>query len=195
MAIYLDGLERSGNVYLSYAISSSVNAELKSLRTHDLKTLKEYDKPDPFIVPVRDAIDSISSSLVFRNYVFNNKVFGDVTGTEAKIEKIIERYQEYTKYLIDNPQFFIAPFNYFIKDHNPVIEKMKKFYPNQKDLKDIKHTSKSDVFLKIKLKENDFSFCPEITTKIGLLKIKIKEVPIKYNGRDYDEGKKISLST
>ena len=36
------------------------------------------------------------------------------------------------------------------------------------------------MFLKnIKLKENDFSFCPEITTKIGLQKkLKIKEVPI-----------------
>jgi dolichol-phosphate mannosyltransferase len=34
-------------------------------------------------------------------------------------------------------------------------------------------------FLKIKLKENDFSFCPEITTKIGLLKLPIKEVPIR----------------
>lgn len=51
----------------------------------------------------------------------------------------------------------------------------------------------SDIFLKIKLKENDFSFCPEITTKIGLKKINIKEVPIKYTGRDYDDGKKIRL--
>jgi dolichol-phosphate mannosyltransferase len=51
----------------------------------------------------------------------------------------------------------------------------------------------SDIFLKIRLKENDFSFCPEITTKIALKKICIKEVPIKYNGRSYDEGKKIRL--
>ena len=51
----------------------------------------------------------------------------------------------------------------------------------------------SDIFLKIKLEENDFSFCPEITTKIGLKKIKIKEVPIKYSGRNYNEGKKIRL--
>jgi dolichol-phosphate mannosyltransferase len=51
----------------------------------------------------------------------------------------------------------------------------------------------SDIFLKIRLKENDFSFCPEITTKIGLKKIKIKEVPIKYSGRNYNEGKKIRL--
>jgi dolichol-phosphate mannosyltransferase len=51
----------------------------------------------------------------------------------------------------------------------------------------------SQIFLKIKLKEKDFSFCPEITTKIGIKKIKIKEVSINYNGRDYDEGKKIRL--
>jgi dolichol-phosphate mannosyltransferase len=51
----------------------------------------------------------------------------------------------------------------------------------------------SDIFLKIKLEENDFSFCPEITTKIGLKKIEIKEVPIKYNGRNYNEGKKIRI--
>ena len=52
---------------------------------------------------------------------------------------------------------------------------------------------RSDIFLKIRLKENDFSFCPEITTKIGLKKIQIKEVPINYNGRNYDDGKKIKL--
>jgi len=51
----------------------------------------------------------------------------------------------------------------------------------------------SDIFLKIKLEENDFSFCPEITTKIGLEKIKIKEVAIKYRGRNYNDGKKIRL--
>ena len=48
------------------------------------------------------------------------------------------------------------------------------------------------IFKKIKLKENDFSFCPEITTKIGLQKIKIKEVPINYLGRTHQEGKKIT---
>lgn len=51
----------------------------------------------------------------------------------------------------------------------------------------------SSVFLKIKLKEKDFSFCPEITTKIGLKNIKIKEIPIKYFGRSYEEGKKINF--
>tara|TARA_Y100000817_G_scaffold246860_1_gene198930 strand:- start:347 stop:748 length:402 start_codon:yes stop_codon:yes gene_type:complete len=49
----------------------------------------------------------------------------------------------------------------------------------------------SELFKSIELSENDFSFCPEVTTKISLLKIDIKEVPINYNGRSYEEGKKI----
>ena len=47
------------------------------------------------------------------------------------------------------------------------------------------------ILNKIKLEHDDFSFCPEITTKISNNKIKIKEVPIYYKGRDYKEGKKI----
>jgi glycosyltransferase involved in cell wall biosynthesis len=49
------------------------------------------------------------------------------------------------------------------------------------------------VLDKISLKENDFSFCPEITVKLSSLGIKIYEVPISYSGRDYKDGKKIKL--
>ena len=51
---------------------------------------------------------------------------------------------------------------------------------------------KSDIFKSIKLEENGFAFCPEITTKISNLNISIHEVPISYCGRDYSEGKKIT---
>ncbi len=51
---------------------------------------------------------------------------------------------------------------------------------------------KSKVFKKIKLKENGFSFCPEITTKLSMMNIKIEELPINYIGRNYKQGKKIS---
>jgi len=54
-------------------------------------------------------------------------------------------------------------------------------------------TFSTELFNSIDLKENDFSFCPEITTKLALLKIKIQEVPINYNGRNYSEGKKIKF--
>lgn len=49
------------------------------------------------------------------------------------------------------------------------------------------------VFKKIKLIENDFAFCPEVTTKISNLGYKIHEVPINYKGRSYLEGKKINF--
>ena len=48
------------------------------------------------------------------------------------------------------------------------------------------------IFKKIKLQENGFAFCPEITTKISNLNLNICEVPISYNGRNYKQGKKIT---
>tara|TARA_B100000427_G_scaffold329741_1_gene347427 strand:- start:2531 stop:3235 length:705 start_codon:yes stop_codon:yes gene_type:complete len=48
-----------------------------------------------------------------------------------------------------------------------------------------------EIFLKLDLRENDFSFCPEVTTKLSKLNEKITEVPINYYGREYKEGKKI----
>ncbi len=50
----------------------------------------------------------------------------------------------------------------------------------------------SKIFKRIKLQENGFAFCPEITTKISNLKLDIFEVPISYSGRNYEEGKKIT---
>ena len=49
------------------------------------------------------------------------------------------------------------------------------------------------LFKSIKLEENGFAFCPEITTKISNLKLNITEIPINYNGRTYKEGKKIKF--
>tara|TARA_B100000795_G_C22728514_1_gene410429 strand:+ start:162 stop:866 length:705 start_codon:yes stop_codon:yes gene_type:complete len=50
----------------------------------------------------------------------------------------------------------------------------------------------SKLFKSIKLEELGFAFCPEITTKLSKMNIKIKEIPINYTGRSYKEGKKIS---
>jgi glycosyltransferase involved in cell wall biosynthesis len=50
-----------------------------------------------------------------------------------------------------------------------------------------------NIFDNITLEENDFSFCPEVTTKISLKKVTIKEIPISYYGRSYKDGKKINI--
>jgi glycosyltransferase involved in cell wall biosynthesis len=52
---------------------------------------------------------------------------------------------------------------------------------------------KSQVIKSINLKEKTFSFEPEVTIKLAKKKYKFYEVPITYNGRSYDEGKKIGL--
>tara|TARA_Y100000591_G_C21845181_1_gene708276 strand:+ start:1403 stop:2104 length:702 start_codon:yes stop_codon:yes gene_type:complete len=52
----------------------------------------------------------------------------------------------------------------------------------------------AELFKKINLKEKNFNFCPEITTKISNRGIKILELPISYKGRDYNEGKKIKYT-
>ena len=67
---------------------------------------------------------------------------------------------------------------------------------NQQNLTDAHTCYKafdSKLFKKINLIENGFSFCPEITTKISNLNIKIHEIKISYKGRSFNEGKKISL--
>jgi len=51
---------------------------------------------------------------------------------------------------------------------------------------------KTSIIKKLKLKENRFGFEPEVTAKISDLDVRIFEVGVKYNGRKYIEGKKIT---
>ena len=50
----------------------------------------------------------------------------------------------------------------------------------------------SDVLKSLNLKSERFEFCPEVTAKIRKKGFKIHEVPINYNPRTIDEGKKIN---
>ena len=48
-----------------------------------------------------------------------------------------------------------------------------------------------DVLSDMTLRQNRFGFEPEVTAKLARRGLKIQEVPIHYNSRDYSEGKKI----
>ena len=52
---------------------------------------------------------------------------------------------------------------------------------------------KTSSLKSIKLVEKTFSFEPEVTIKLSKKNYKFFEVPITYNGRSYEEGKKIGL--
>ena len=51
---------------------------------------------------------------------------------------------------------------------------------------------KRDILNRINLQENRFGFEPEFTAKIAKLDLRIFEVGVKYYGRKYSEGKKIT---
>ena len=52
---------------------------------------------------------------------------------------------------------------------------------------------RANVVKSINLKEKGFGFEPEITIKLAKKKLTFYEVPISYYGRDYSEGKKITI--
>ena len=78
---------------------------------------------------------------------------------------------------------------------NFILTKVSNFLNNQKltDAHTCYKVFESKLFKSIKLQENDFAFCPEITSIISKKKVQILELPIKYKGRSVEEGKKINL--
>jgi hypothetical protein len=51
---------------------------------------------------------------------------------------------------------------------------------------------KAEIFKNMVLRSNRFGFEPEFTAKVFKRGYKVYEVPISYNGRGYEEGKKIT---
>ena len=125
---------------------------------------------------------------------------GDLEYDPLDYRKLLKSIDEgfkvvYGSRVLGKNRYFSKNFSSFMRIfYNHVLTILSNIINNQ-NLTDA-HTCykmfQSKIFKSIKLKENDFSFCPEITTKIGLKKLKIKEVPIKYFGRTYQDGKKIT---
>jgi len=63
---------------------------------------------------------------------------------------------------------------------------------NLTDMETCYKAFKREVADVIQLEENRFGFEPEITAKLSKLKLRIYEVAISYNGRTYEEGKKVN---
>lgn len=137
MNIYIESLERSGSTFFAYAISLSTGIDVISSPDHKLYPLEVYDGVDPFIITLRDALPSITSSKIYRDYFYNNKLSNSYDIENTLLENIIARYKEYTEYLIENPKFFIAPFQEFTKDHNKVIEVIAWAYPTIENVKPV----------------------------------------------------------
>jgi glycosyltransferase involved in cell wall biosynthesis len=62
---------------------------------------------------------------------------------------------------------------------------------NLTDMETCYKVFRREIIQSIEIKENRFGFEPEITAKVAKTHCRIYEVGISYNGRTYDEGKKI----
>ena len=62
---------------------------------------------------------------------------------------------------------------------------------NLTDMETCYKVFRREIIQAIQIEENRFGFEPEITAKIAKTNCRIYEVGISYNGRTYDEGKKI----
>lgn len=63
---------------------------------------------------------------------------------------------------------------------------------NLTDMETCYKVFRKNIIDQIELKEDGFGIEPEITAKISKLKCRIYEVGISYNGRTYEDGKKIN---
>ena len=102
----------------------------------------------------------------------------------------------YGSRVLNKSRYINAGFvNFYRVFFNHILTILSNFINNQKltDAHTCYKVFKKVVFDKINLLENDFSFCPEVTTKVAKLGYQIKEVEISYKGRNYNEGKKINL--
>ena len=63
---------------------------------------------------------------------------------------------------------------------------------NLTDMENCFKVFRSNIVKNIRLNENRFGFEPEITAKIAKKNLRIYEVGVKYYGRKYKDGKKIT---
>lgn len=63
---------------------------------------------------------------------------------------------------------------------------------NTTDMETCYKVFRKEVLSRIKLESDRFGFEPEITAKVAKLRVRIFEVGIRYHGRTYEEGKKIT---
>ena len=114
-----------------------------------------------------------------------------VSEMEKKNYKIIYGSRVLNKSMFKNTQNFTHVVRIW---GNVFLTKVSNFLNNQNltDAHTCYKVMNSKIFKKIKLKERGFSFCPEITTKLSLMNLDIREFSINYSGRTYEEGKKIT---
>jgi hypothetical protein len=64
---------------------------------------------------------------------------------------------------------------------------------NLSDMETCYKAFRIDVARKLDIQSRSFAVEPEMTAKVARMGVRVYEVPIRYAGRDYSEGKKIGF--
>jgi hypothetical protein len=129
MKIYVDGLERSGNTFLAGAIGCAFGVNAIPLWDHSLDGIKNRDLESVFIVPLRDALPSLVSGMMYKKYATEKGIVRNPDkGVYQPIDVVIQRYKDYVDYLLENEDLFIAPFHEFTENHHTVTNVIAKVY-------------------------------------------------------------------
>ena len=144
-----------------------------------IKSAQKYVKGD--YVAIQDAdLEYYPKDLVkLYKYIKKNK-FDAVYGSRVLNKDKFQNTKNFTHLIRIWGNIFLTKCSNFINNQNLT------------DAHTCYKVFKKTIFKKINLKEKGFAFCPEITTKLSKLNYKIYEVPISYNGRTYNDGKKIT---
>jgi glycosyltransferase involved in cell wall biosynthesis len=161
-------------------IDTVINHKYNSGKGSCIKSAKKKVKGDIVLIQDADLEYNPQDYKKLINPIINNK-YSVVYGSRVLNKVRFDNLNNFTNSI----RIFA---NYILTLINNII--------NNQDLTDA-HTCYKvfdiKIFKKIKLVENDFAFCPEVTTKISNMGYKIHEVPISYKGRNYSQGKKIKL--
>lgn len=186
MNVYVDGLERSGNVFLAGAVSYTLGINVIAIRDHSINIFKNKDADSIFIVPLRDALPSIASGRVYKKYAFENNLNRSAKGIYDITPLVLKRYKEYTDYLLDNENLFIAPFHEFTKDHNAVIDVIGQTY----GLNPIYRLTEKEIIEKIKIAEHpevDNVYMSNFPRQQAPNRQKVEDLLLFYHKQELDE--------
>lgn len=146
-----------------------------------IQSAKKFVKGDAVIIQDADLEYSPSDYKKLIEPIFNNR-FKVVYGS-----RVLGRSKKNLQKIFFSPNLRVIG--------NYILTKISNFF-NKQNLSDAHTCYKvfdAKLFKSLKFKENSFAFCPEITSLVSKKNLKILELPIKYKGRDYKNGKKIKF--
>jgi len=128
--ITIGGAPRSGSTYLKYFLTCQYKgSELFIQKTHleldHLDRIKNPDKEETWLIPVRNAMDTAKSILAWQNHKepknFLDKIYSTTTLIYGTLDSITRLWETI---LLDKSKFIFLDFNLLISDKNYVETKL-----------------------------------------------------------------------